>query len=79
MLILSEGLTVETAEWSKARNDDLWPFLESMKQMEDRFNHWAGYDYVFLNEEVRRNMSGHLIRLSQTDVVVCLRIAAIQR
>jgi hypothetical protein len=23
-----------------------------MKQMEDRFNHWARYDYVFLNEEV---------------------------
>lgn len=35
-----------------ARNSDLWPFLDSMKQMEDRFNHWAGYDYVFLNEEV---------------------------
>ncbi|RXK38641.1 alpha 1,2-mannosyltransferase [Tremella mesenterica] len=34
-----------------ARNSDLWPFLESMKQMEDRFNHWAKYDYVFLNEE----------------------------
>jgi alpha 1,2-mannosyltransferase len=35
-----------------ARNSDLWAFLESMKQMEDRFNHWARYDYVFLNEEV---------------------------
>ena len=23
-----------------------------MKQMEDRFNSWANYDYVFLNEEV---------------------------
>ncbi|RSH94087.1 alpha 1,2-mannosyltransferase 2.4.1 [Saitozyma podzolica] len=34
-----------------ARNSDLWAFLESMKQMEDRFNHWARYDYVFLNEE----------------------------
>lgn len=34
-----------------ARNSDLWPFLESMKQMEDRFNHWAHYDYVFLNDE----------------------------
>lgn len=34
-----------------ARNSDLWSFLDSMKQMEDRFNHWAGYDYVFLNEE----------------------------
>jgi len=36
----------------EARNSDLWPFLESMKQMEDRFNHWAHYDYVFLNDEV---------------------------
>ena len=35
-----------------ARNGDLWPFLESMKQVEDRFNHWAGYDYVFLNDDV---------------------------
>lgn len=34
-----------------ARNSDLWPFLDSMRQMEDRFNHWAKYDYVFLNEE----------------------------
>ncbi|ORY27183.1 putative alpha-1,2-mannosyltransferase [Naematelia encephala] len=34
-----------------ARNSDLWPFLDSMRQMEDRFNHWAQYDYVFLNEE----------------------------
>jgi alpha 1,2-mannosyltransferase len=23
-----------------------------MKEMESRFNYWAGYDYVFLNEEV---------------------------
>ena len=23
-----------------------------MKQVEDRFNHWAHYDYVFLNDEV---------------------------
>ena len=37
---------------SAARNSDLWSFLDSMKQMEDRFNHWAQYDYVFLNEEV---------------------------
>lgn len=25
-----------------------------MRQMEDRFNHWAQYDYVFLNEEVSK-------------------------
>lgn len=36
---------------SLARNSDLWPLLDSMKQMEDRFNHWAGYDWVFLNDE----------------------------
>ncbi|KAJ9104391.1 hypothetical protein QFC20_004527 [Naganishia adeliensis] len=34
-----------------ARNSDLWSFMDSMKQMEDRFNWWAGYDYVFLNDE----------------------------
>jgi len=34
-----------------ARNSELWTFLESMRQMEDRFNHWAQYDYVFLNDE----------------------------
>lgn len=28
-----------------------------MKQMEDRFNHWAGYDYVFLNDDVRPALS----------------------
>ncbi|KAL7424052.1 hypothetical protein Q5752_001637 [Cryptotrichosporon argae] len=33
-----------------ARNSDLWPIIESMRQMEDRFNYWAQYDYVFLNE-----------------------------
>lgn len=22
-----------------------------MKQMEDRFNHWAQYDYIFLNDD----------------------------
>lgn len=57
-----------------ARNSDLFQWLESMRQMEDRyvptdhgslryrsakgltvvsrFNHWARYDYVFLNDEV---------------------------
>lgn len=34
-----------------ARNSDLWALAESMKQMEDRFNHWAGYDWVFLNDD----------------------------
>lgn len=30
-----------------------------MKQMEDRFNHWAQYDYVFLNDEVRKYYVRH--------------------
>lgn len=34
-----------------ARNSDRFELLESIKQMEDRFNWWAGYDYVFLNDE----------------------------
>lgn len=31
-----------------------------MKQMEDRFNHWAHYDYVFLNDEVSHLSSSHI-------------------
>jgi hypothetical protein len=49
------GWVDETKGWKlilAARNGDLWAFLESMKQMEDRFNHWAKYDYVFLNDDV---------------------------
>ncbi|EJU05659.1 glycosyltransferase family 15 protein [Dacryopinax primogenitus] len=34
-----------------ARNSDLYPLLDSMKQMEDRFNKKFQYPYVFLNEE----------------------------
>ncbi|WVQ74575.1 hypothetical protein IAR50_004176 [Cryptococcus sp. DSM 104548] len=34
-----------------SRNSDLWDILDSMRQMEDRFNHWARYDYVFLNDD----------------------------
>ena len=34
-----------------ARNSDLWEIASSIKQHEDRFNWWANYDYVFLNEE----------------------------
>lgn len=34
-----------------ARNSDLPGILESVKQMEDRFNKKFGYPYVFLNEE----------------------------
>ncbi|WVF72198.1 hypothetical protein IAT40_007010 [Kwoniella sp. CBS 6097] len=36
---------------SLARNSDLWELLSSIRQMEDRFNHWAKYEYVFLNDE----------------------------
>lgn len=34
-----------------ARNGDLPGILESIKQMEDRFNKKFKYPYVFLNEE----------------------------
>lgn len=34
-----------------ARNGDLPGILESIKQMEDRFNKQFQYPYVFLNEE----------------------------
>ena len=34
-----------------ARNGDLAGILESIKQMEDRFNKKYKYPYVFLNEE----------------------------
>lgn len=51
-LVISGGLQRTLADCGAARNSDLWPFLESMKQVEDRFNHWAHYDYVFLNDEV---------------------------
>lgn len=48
----SPSLLLTTCSLSfPARNSDLWSFMDSMKQMEDRFNWWAGYDYVFLNDE----------------------------
>lgn len=34
-----------------ARNSDLPGVMQSIKQMEDRFNYWAKYDYVFLNDD----------------------------
>ncbi|KAJ1944420.1 hypothetical protein GGF37_002199, partial [Kickxella alabastrina] len=34
-----------------ARNQDWRSLRESMKQMEDRFNHQFNYPYVFLNDE----------------------------
>lgn len=34
-----------------ARNSDLSGVLDSIKQMEDRFNEEFQYPYVFLNEE----------------------------
>ncbi|KAJ9094444.1 hypothetical protein QFC21_005983 [Naganishia friedmannii] len=33
------------------RNSELWQIVDSIKQLEDRFNWWANYDYVFLNDE----------------------------
>lgn len=34
-----------------ARNSDLWSLVDSMRQVEDRFNHRFHYDWVFLNDE----------------------------
>ncbi|KAJ9127537.1 hypothetical protein QFC24_000946 [Naganishia onofrii] len=33
------------------RNSELWDIVSSIRQLEDRFNWWANYDYVFLNDE----------------------------
>lgn len=34
-----------------ARNSDLWSLVDSIRQVEDRFNHKYNYDWVFLNDE----------------------------
>ncbi|KAF2226773.1 glycolipid 2-alpha-mannosyltransferase [Elsinoe ampelina] len=34
-----------------ARNSDVWDISRSIRQVEDRFNHQFGYDWVFLNDE----------------------------
>ncbi|KDE03062.1 hypothetical protein MVLG_06423 [Microbotryum lychnidis-dioicae p1A1 Lamole] len=34
-----------------ARNKDLYELLESVREMEDRFNHKYGYPWIFLNNE----------------------------
>lgn len=34
-----------------ARNRDVWEILESIRQVEDKFNHKFNYDWVFLNDE----------------------------
>lgn len=36
---------------STARNSDINGVVNSMKQMEDRFNKKFQYDYIFLNEQ----------------------------
>lgn len=47
----------ETAERANAtfvtlaRNRDLWPLIESIRAIEDRFNHQFHYDWVFLNDD----------------------------
>lgn len=35
-----------------ARNSDVWEIAKSIRQVEDRFNHRFGYDWVFLNDGV---------------------------
>ena len=34
-----------------ARNSDIWEISKSIRQVEDRFNHRYGYDWVFLNDK----------------------------
>lgn len=34
-----------------ARNSDLWSLVDSIRHVEDRFNHKYHYDWVFLNDE----------------------------
>lgn len=34
-----------------ARNSDVWEIARSIRQVEDRFNHRFGYDWVFLNDQ----------------------------
>lgn len=34
-----------------ARNRDIWELLESIRQIEDKFNHQFHYDWVFLNDD----------------------------
>ncbi|BGP06318.1 hypothetical protein JCM10049v2_002139 [Rhodotorula toruloides] len=46
-----------------ARNSDVWGALDSIRQVEDRFNHRYHYDWLFLNEEpfndeFKRHVSG---------------------
>lgn len=36
---------------SLARNNDVWEIAESIRQVEDRFNHKYNYDWVFLNDK----------------------------
>lgn len=36
---------------SLARNSDVWEIAESIRQVEDRFNHKFNYDWVFLNDQ----------------------------
>lgn len=36
---------------SLARNKDVWSLAQSMRHIEDRFNHKFNYDWVFLNDE----------------------------
>jgi hypothetical protein len=66
-----------------ARNSDLWALTDSMKQMEDRFNHWAGYDWVFLNDEPFDDVFKKSVPIPSLDVSFFwerrLRIALIYR
>ncbi|CCD23450.1 alpha-1,2-mannosyltransferase KTR1 NDAI_0B04160 [Naumovozyma dairenensis CBS 421] len=45
------GPKVKATFVTLARNSDLYSLLESIKSVEDRFNHKFQYDWVFLNDE----------------------------
>jgi hypothetical protein len=43
--------TLADDHYITVRNSELWDIVSSIRQLEDRFNWWANYDYVFLNDE----------------------------
>lgn len=48
-----------------ARNREIWDVLESIRHIEDRFNKWHHYDWVFLNDQPFdhrfKNMTGEAV------------------
>ncbi|AMD20789.1 HDR047Cp [Eremothecium sinecaudum] len=46
---INDGKRVNAAFVTLARNEDLWALVESIRDVEDRFNRKYGYDWVFFN------------------------------